>query len=117
MTLEAKRRTIPTSSPNSFRENTLMPYTHSLFRRRVTHVAVSILVIAAACKGRTVNVASGTLDTVALRTFKKFTIMAPTPRADSVAVVAADSNRVAGTVMQMDPMLSTSIVGRAIRQD
>jgi hypothetical protein len=91
---------------------------HSLLRRGVTHVALGVLVMATACKDHEVQVASGTLDTLALRQFHTFAIMAPTPLADSVAVVATnDTDRVAGAVMEMDPMLSTSIVGRAIRQD
>lgn len=95
-----------------------MLYTHSLFGRDVTRIAVGVLLMATACKGRTVDVASGALDTVALRQFKTFAIMTPTPPADSVAVaVTNDSDRVAGAEMGMDPMLATSLVGRAIRQD
>ena len=89
----------------------------SLFGRGVLHVAVGVLVIAGACKGRTVSVASGALDTTAIQEFKTFTIMAPTPPAESVAVAATNgTNRVGGVVMDMDPMLATSLVGRAIRQ-
>jgi hypothetical protein len=96
----------------------LMIDTHSSFGRGLTRVAVAILVIATACKGDTVRVASGTLDTVAVRQFKTFSIMAPPPSAGKVGVTATnDSTRVAGAVMDMDPMLSTSLVGRAIRQD
>jgi Domain of unknown function (DUF4136) len=95
-----------------------MSYTHSCFGRGVTHAAFGVLVMATACKGRTVSVASGSLDTMAVRQFKTFSIMAPTPPADSVAVGATNGrDRVAGAVMDMDPMLSTSLVGRAIRQD
>jgi hypothetical protein len=91
---------------------------HRLLGRFVTHVAVGILLIATACKGRTVSVASGTLDTAVVRQLKTFSIMAPTPLADSVAVAATnDRDRAAAVVMDMDPMLSTSLVGRAIRQD
>ena len=83
-------------------------------------LAVGLIVMATACKGggRTVNVASGTIDSVAVRQFKTFVVMAPTPPTDTVAVGATNgSDRVAGAVMEMDPMLSTSLVGRAIRQD
>ena len=88
--------------------------THSILGRGIICAAV----VASACKGRTVSVSSGAIDTVAIRNFKTFAIMAPTPSADTVAVAATnDTNRVAGAVMDMDPMLSTSLVGRAIRQD
>ena len=96
----------------------LMLFSHSLLGRRLTHVTVGILVLATGCKGRTVNVASGMLDTAAVRQFKTFSIMAPTPPADSVAVAATNGHdRIGGVVMDMDPMLSTSLVGRAIQQD
>jgi len=84
----------------------------------MTYVALGALVFAAACKGRTVNVASGAIDTLALQQFQTFSIKAPTPPADSVAVATTNgTDRVGGAVMDMDPMLSTSLVGRAIRQD
>jgi len=93
-------------------------YIHSLLGRRVTLVAVGLVVMATSCKGRTVSVASGTLDSAAVRQFKTFAIMTPTPPVDSVAIAASNgSDRVAGAVMDMDPMLATSLVGRAIRQD
>ena len=92
--------------------------TRSLSRRGVTGVAVTLLVIATACKGRTVSVASGAIDTLAVGQFKTFSVMAPKPPADTVAVTATNgSDRVGTAVMNMDPMLSTSLVGRAIRQD
>ena len=95
-----------------------MLHTHSLFGRAVTHAAVGLILTATACKGRTVSVASGTLDTIAVGQFKTFAIMAPTPPADSVAVAATNGrDRAGGAVMDMDPMLATSLVGRAIRQD
>jgi hypothetical protein len=92
--------------------------TQSPVGRSVTRVAVAVLVIAAACKGDNVKVASGTLDTSAVRTFKTFSIIAPLPPAERVGVAATnDSTRAASAVMDMDPMLATSLVGRAIRQD
>jgi uncharacterized protein DUF4136 len=97
-----------------------MQDSHSWFRRGVTHAALGVLVMTTACKGggRTVNVASGSLDTAAVRQFKTFSVMAPTPSADTIAgAMTNGTNRVAGAVMDMDPMLSTSLVGRAIRQD
>ena len=101
----------------SFCGNMLMLDTRSPFGRSATRVAVALFAIAAACKGDNVRVASGTLDTSAVRTFKTFSIIAPLPP-DRVGVAATnDSTRVAGAVMDMDPMLATSLVGRAIRQD
>jgi hypothetical protein len=95
-----------------------MRHTDSLRRSAVTYVALGALVFAAACKGRTVNVASGAIDTLALQQFQTFSIKAPTPPADTVAVATTNgTNRVGGAVMDMDPMLSTSLVGRAIQQD
>jgi len=94
-----------------------MSYVQSLSGRAVARVAIGLAVMAAACKGRTVSVASGTLDTVAVRQFKTFSVMAPTPPADTVAIAATNgSDRAGGAVMNMDPMLATSLVGRAIRQ-
>jgi len=95
-----------------------MRHTDLLRRSAMTYVALGALVFAAACKGRTVNVASGAIDTLALQQFQTFSIKAPTPPADSVAVATTNgTDRVGGAVMDMDPMLSTSLVGRAIRQD
>ena len=91
--------------------------THSIFRRHTIY-AVAGLSVMTACKGRTVSVSSGMIDTVAVQQFKTFSIMAPISTADTVAVAATkDSNRVAGAIMNMDPMLATSLVGRAIQQD
>ena len=88
-----------------------MRHTDSLRRSAVTYVALGALVFAAACKGRTVNVASGAIDTLALQQFQTFSIKAPTPPADSVAVATTNgTDRVGGAVMDMDPMLSTSLV-------
>lgn len=96
-----------------------MRNTHASFGRGAIHVAVGLLAFATACKrsGREVNVASGSLDTVALAQFRTFNVMSPTGPSDTLAVVGAERNRVTGVVMDMDPMLSTSLVGRAIRQD
>jgi hypothetical protein len=91
--------------------------TPSVLRRRVTQTALGVLLIAGACKS-SVHVAMDPLDTLAVRQFKTFTVSAPTPSVDRVAVAATnDRDRVGGAVMDLDPMLSTSLVGRAIRQD
>ena len=91
----------------------------STSKHRVINVIAGILVLATACrKGREVNVASGSLDTVAVKNFKTFVVMAPTPPADTVAIVGTNgTNRVTGAVMDLDPMLANSLVGKAIRQD
>jgi hypothetical protein len=53
-----------------------------------------------------------------LARFKTFSVRAPTPPANRVAGAATnDTDRAAGAVMDMDPMLATSLVGRAMRQD
>ena len=92
-------------------------YTHSLTQRGATLAAVGILAMATACKSRTVSVSSGAIDTLAIRQFQTFAVMAPTPP-DSVAAAETNgTNQAAGAVMDMDPMLSTSLVGRAIRDD
>jgi len=94
-----------------------MRNTRLSLRRSIICVMV-ILATATTCKGRTVSVASGAIDTAAVIRFKTFAIMAPTPSADSIAVAGTNgSDRAAGAVMNMDPMLSTSLVGRAIKQD
>lgn len=86
--------------------------------RGLTTIGLALLAIASACKGRTVNVSSGALDTVAIRRFKTFSIMAPKPLADTVAIGGTNgADRAGGVVMDMDPMLATSLVGRAIRDD
>src|SRR5262245_60719018 len=99
-----------------------MGYTHSVFGRGLIHAAVGALVLATACRGgetrREVNVASGALDTAAVRQFRTFSLKSPTGSADTVGVVGTTGeNRVTGAVMDMDPMISTSLVGRAIRAD
>jgi hypothetical protein len=64
------------------------------------------------------QVTSATADPAALSHFKTFAVVAPAPRVDRVAVgVTNDSDRVGGAIMDMDPMLATSLVGRAMRQD
>lgn len=94
-----------------------MRHTVSSHGRAVVCLALSALAFASSCKGRTVNVSSGAIDTVALQQFQTFSIMAPTPAADTVAVGATNgTGSAAAAVMDMNPMLSTSLVGRAIRQ-
>jgi uncharacterized membrane protein YgcG len=84
----------------------------------MTNLAVGVLLMAAACRGRTVSVSSGAIDTLAIQEFRTFAIMTPTPTADTVAVGATNGRgRASGIIMDLDPMLSTSVVGRAIRED
>ena len=86
-------------------------------RRTFTFAAVGLLALGAGC-GSSVGVATEALDTAAVRQFKTFTVTAPVPIASRVAVAATnDADRAGGAVMDMDPMLSTSLVGRAMRQD
>ena len=80
-------------------------------------IAVAAIAGVAACSNST-RVVSDTTDPNALTHFKTFAVSAPAPRVDRVAVgVTNDSDRVGGAVMDMDPMLATSLVGRAMRQD
>jgi hypothetical protein len=80
-------------------------------------IAVAAIAGLAACSNST-RVVSGTTDPSALSHFKTFAVSAPAPRVDRVAVgVTNHSDRVGGAIMDMDPMLATSLVGRAMRQD
>ena len=88
------------------------------FRRALEVLALGAITAVAACSSDRVRVAAGTLDESMLARFKTFSVKAPTPPANRVAGAATnDTNRVAGAVMDMDPMLATSLVGRAMRQD
>ena len=96
----------------------LIVHNASFRRYGMTAITFAILAAATACKSRTVNVSSGALDTAAIRRFKTFSVMAPKPVADTVNAAGTIGNdRAAGVVMDMDPMLATSLVGRAIRDD
>ena len=82
--------------------------------RRIVVVAIASV----ACSRSSTRVITEAGDTAALQHLKSFAVSAPVPTATQVAVAATnDSNRVGGAVMDMDPMLATSLVGRAIRQD
>lgn len=88
-------------------------------RRNVHVVTAGLLVIASACRsGNVVHTSAEAYDSSSVERFKTFTISAPEPAVGRVVVAATnDVDRVAGAKMDMDPMLSTSLVGRAIRQD
>jgi hypothetical protein len=80
-------------------------------------IALATIAGVTAC-GPTTQIASETINPNALTSFKAFDVIAPPPRVDWVAVGATnDSDRAGGAVMDMDPMLATSLVGRAMRQD
>ena len=81
--------------------------------------AASLLVIATspACS-RTISVATTTIDAAPIPGFKTFSVMAPPPPAEHVLVGSdRDDGRATAILMDMDPMLATSIVGRAMRQN
>jgi len=81
--------------------------------------AIAALLIGgmAACSHPT-QVGTVTVDPQPLTRFHTFQISAPAPPAKRVAVAATNaSDRGAAAMMDMDPMLETSLVGRAIRQD
>ncbi len=64
------------------------------------------------------RVATVTVDSAALSRFQTFTVSAPAPRVDQVAMAGTnDRDRAGGAVMDMDPMLATSLVGRAMSED
>jgi hypothetical protein len=80
-------------------------------------VVAGAVMVLGGCTNST-RVASVTADSAALSRFKTFTVSAPTPRISRVAVAATnDSDRVGGATMDMDPMLATSLVGRAMSED
>jgi len=86
--------------------------------RRALGVGVLAALTAAAACTDNVDVATTMADTTATRHLKTFGVMAPPPRVSSAALAVTDGDGNAGTaVMDLDPMLETSLVGRAIRQD
>jgi len=90
---------------------TLLPIGNTL--RRIVVAAMACV----ACSSST-RVVTETGDAAALQHLKTFALSAPAPTASQVLVAATnDSNHVGGAMMDMDPMLATSLVGRAIRQD
>ena len=89
--------------------------THDSSYRPGAIAAVWILGMAA-CSSST-RVTSVTADPQPLTRFHTFVISAPPPPVTRVAVAATnDSDRGAAAVIEMDPMLETSLVGRAMRQ-
>src|SRR4051812_16702531 len=81
-------------------------------------IALATIAGVTACSPTTTRIASETINPNAPTRFKTFAVSAPAPRVDQVAVgVTNDSDRVGGAIMDMDPMLATSLVGRAMRQD
>ena len=90
----------------------LLPFGPSL------RMIVVAAVVCLACSKSSTRVITETGDTAALKNLKSFAVSAPEPTATQVAIAATnDSNRVGGAVMDMDPMLATSLVGKAMRQD
>jgi hypothetical protein len=64
------------------------------------------------------RVSSTIADSGAVSHFNTFTVTAPTPRVSRVAVAATnDSDQAGGAIVDMDPMLATSLVGRAMSED
>lgn len=86
--------------------------------RRILGVGVVLAISTAVACSKETEVASETLDPSAAERFETFSVSAPTPGAERVGAVGTnDSTRVAGAVMDMDPMLETSLVGKAMRKD
>lgn len=91
--------------------NSLRPIINNL--RRIAVLAFTSLACA-----RNIHVASETADAAALPNLKTFYLLPPLPAANRIAVAATnDSDRVAGAVMDLDPTLATSLVGRAMQKD
>jgi hypothetical protein len=92
-------------------------------RRTSSHrgaaIPVAALLLIAGVSGcsKGARITTATADPAALNRFHTFAVTAPTPRADRIAVGVSDSDRAGGAVMDMDPMLATSLVGRAMHQD
>src|SRR5215204_2879309 len=92
-------------------------------RRSATEIAcyggaVAGLVVGLSGCSKPARVVSVTADSAALSHFSTFTVLAPAPRVGQVAVAATnDSDRAGGAFMNMDPMLATSLVGRAMSED
>jgi len=93
-------------------------YPTSRIARRALGVGVLAALTAASACADNVHVASTAADTTATRHLKTFIVMAPPPRVSSAAGAVTDGDGNAATaVMDLDPMLETSLIGRAIRQD
>ena len=96
----------------------MQSYPTSRTARRALGVGVLVALTAAAACAHNMDVAATTADSTAIRQLKTFSVMAPPPRVSSAAVAVTDGDGNAATaVMDLDPMLETSLVGRAIRQD
>ena len=81
--------------------------------RRIAFTAIACV----ACSS-SARVITESADAAAISHFKTFDLSAPTPDASQVLVAGTnDNDRAGGAVMDMDPMLATSLVGRAMRQD
>ena len=79
-------------------------------------IAVAAIVCVACSSSVRVITESG--DAAALQHLKTFTLSAPTPDASQITVAGTNStDRVGVAVMDMDPMLATSLVGKAIQQE
>ena len=80
-------------------------------------IAAAVVVGMIGCTN-SARVTSAIANPAAVSHFKKFTVTAPTPRVSRVAVAATnDSDQAGGAIMDMDPMLATSLVGRAMSED
>jgi len=93
-------------------------YPTSRLARRALGVGVLAALTAAAACADNMHVAATAADTTASRHLKTFGVIAPQPLVSSAAGAVTDGDGNAATaVMDLDPMLQTSLIGRAIRQD
>lgn len=89
-----------------------------LHGRFIAHALRTTAILMAVACARSIQVATTTVDPTPIGRFKTFAVMAPAPPVDRVLLAASnDSGHASSVVMDMDPMLATSLVGRAIRVD
>ena len=98
-----------------------MPSSRSVSISCVCATAIIVSASITACNRNPVRVTSVIVDSAALKQLRTFSLKAPPPVEAEVrrgAILGDTTHQAAGSVvMEMDPMLATSAVGQAIRQD
>lgn len=93
----------------------MLPY--SRFVAHTVRAAATVLAVSVSGCTRSVRVATTMFDPAPIGRFETFAVMAPEPPVAHVVLAASnDSGRASSVIMDMDPMLATSLVGRAMRQ-
>ena len=89
----------------------------SRFVAHALHATAIVLAVSIVGCASAVRVATTTVDPAPIGRFETFAVMAPEPPVDHVVLASSnDSGRASSVIMDMDPMLATSLVGRAMRQ-